>query len=307
MSLTKFLGLKDVKQKFLEFFPKPNFMIKKEIKATLLALNAAEAGTAFDYLLRFYIEHLNSEKVIPREWVAETTLKLLMKAEKEERLIVLNGSLEIAEEINDVPVSFIYKNRELKKNLCQTANTIISEAKHNYNSYLTSGSIEQELITSTLKLAQLDEIFRSHFISKDLGIVNDNAVKDLSNLITIVDPNLFRAKKYCFLNPTFGEGSRLVGGADADLIIDDILIDIKTVKNLEMKRETFNQLIGYYTLYKIGGIDHSPTQIEINRLGVYFSRFGYLLEYKIEDIIDGNIFPDFKEWFVKRALKYSKM
>jgi len=102
------------------------------------------------------------------------------------------------------------------------------------------------------------------------------------------------------LNPTF---KNIPLKADADLVVDDMLIDIKTTKNFQLKRNYFNQLIGYYTLYKIGGIDGMPLQNEIKKLGIYFSRQGYLHWYEVDDIIDGNRFPEFIKWFKKRAGK----
>jgi len=42
---------------------------------------------------------------------------------------------------------------------------------------------------------------------------------------------------------------------------------------------------------------------EIKKLGVYFSRYGYLHFYDIEDIIDEIKFPEFIEWFKERATK----
>jgi len=92
-----------------------------------------------------------------------------------------------------------------------------------------------------------------------------------------------------------------LGGADADLVIDDKLIDIKTTKKLQMNRNYFNQLIGYYTLYRIGGIAGMPPQNEIKKLVIYFSRYGYLHLYKVEDIINENRFTKFLEWFKERA------
>ena len=80
-----------------------------------------------------------------------------------------------------------------------------------------------------------------------------------------------------------------------------MLIDIKTTKIFQMKREYYDQLIGYYTLYRIDGIDGMPGDNEIKKLGVYFSRYGYLHSYNIEDIIDENKFPEFIEWFKDRA------
>lgn len=40
----------------------------------------------------------------------------------------------------------------------------------------------------------------------------------------------FIDSKGCILNPAFGEAAALVGGADADLMIDNTLIDLKTTK-----------------------------------------------------------------------------
>ena len=131
-------------------------------------------------------------------------------------------------------------------------------------------------------------------------------IKRLNNLITLVDPRLFKAKKICLLNPTFKKASELVKGADADLVIDDMLIDIKTTKYLQNKQDYFNQLIGYYTLYRIGGISGMPATNKIKRLGIYFSRHGYLQLYNIKDITiikDKDKFSEFVEWLKERAIQ----
>lgn len=95
--------------------------------------------------------------------------------------------------------------------------------------------------------------------------------------------NLFSPKKKIILNPTFGEGSTLVGGADADLIIDNTLIDIKTTKDLKISRPIFNQLIGYYLIYLIGGIDNHK-DVNIENLGIYFSRYNVLWTISTKEI-----------------------
>ena len=152
-------------------------------------------------------------------------------------------------------------------------------------------------------LSKLDVIFRAGYIVEDIEFINNKDVEDLRKFLSLVDSELFKTNKVCILNPTFGEGSKLVGGADADLVVDDMLIDVKTVKKLTFSRKYLDQLIGYYALYKIGGIDGMPIQNEINKLGVYFSRYGYLYWYDLDDIIDENRFPEFIKWFKKRAGK----
>ncbi|HEY9245715.1 MAG TPA: hypothetical protein VIO11_02605, partial [Candidatus Methanoperedens sp.] len=124
---------------------------------------------------------------------------------------------------------------------------------------------------------------------------------DLKKLISIVNPDSFKARDLCMLNPTFGEGSKLVGGADADLLIDDTLIDIKTTKSLELSRDTFNQLVGYYILFKVGGIDGAPFKLGIENLGIYYSRYGELYMFSIKMVMDEIKLSSFIEWFKKRA------
>jgi len=85
------------------------------------------------------------------------------------------------------------------------------------------------------------------------------------------------------------------------LVIDDAIIDIKTTKKLDLAKNYFDQLIGYYILYKIGGIDDMPSNCEIKRLGIYFSRYGYLHFIDVRDIIREDTFLNFVEWFKKRA------
>ena len=45
------------------------------------------------------------------------------------------------------------------------------------------------------------------------------------NLLPIIEPSTFKSTGVVILNPGFGLASALVGGADADLLIDDLLID----------------------------------------------------------------------------------
>jgi hypothetical protein len=105
------------------------------------------------------------------------------------------------------------------------------------------------------------------------------------------------------LNPTFGEASHLVGGADIDLVIDDVMFEIKTTQKLELTRDYFNQLMGYYILYRIGGIDGMHPQHKITRLGIYHSRYAYNYIVEVQTIISEDKFPNFVEWFRKRAIE----
>ena len=74
MSLTDFIKLPDVKAKFQAEFHKPNFDVQQELLATSPnGSNYRLVGTAFDYLLRFYIKYQNPHAK-ERRWVAEYAL-----------------------------------------------------------------------------------------------------------------------------------------------------------------------------------------------------------------------------------------
>ncbi len=286
-------------------------------------------GSAFDYLLRFYIKYLNT-KAITRPWTAESSVILLKIYYKNDKILftrkeykkpldIKNIGIKIQSKnvkpfmfvpryVSEIPSKLKEKNEINKKIALYFAEELLSQVKKEYSKFLKKGKIKNDLIKSTLFLAELEHIFRPGTIpiSKLIWKYIDNKnIDDLRNLISVVEPELFKADKICLLNPTFGKASKLVGGADADLVIDDMLIDIKTKKKLQMNRNYFNQLIGYYTLYRIGGIDGMPPQNEIKKLGIYFARYGYLHLYKVKDIIDENRFTKFMEWFKERAKQES--
>ena len=264
------------------------FLSKKDILGPPLTTNSSLVGIAFDYLLRFYLKYLNPQ-AITRRWVAETSLEELKK-------------------IVEMKKSNLTEDERLVLPLWEDWYTIgtveIKLAEERYTHFLETGRVTDDLIKSAIYLSKLEVIFRGGYIVDDIEFIDDEDIEDLRKLISLVDSDLFKTNKVCILNPTFGEGSKLVGGADADLVVDDMLIDIKTVKKLTFSRQYLDQLIGYYILYKIGGIDGMSNQNEIKKLGVYFSRYRYLYWYDINDIFDNNRIPGFVEWFKTRAIEY---
>ena len=77
------------------------------------------------------------------------------------------------------------------------------------------------------------------------------------------------------LNPNFGASSLLVGGADSDLISGNLLVDFKTTIKGEMGAGQLDQILGYLLLAR-KQIQSDPSFPPIERLGLYFSRHGYL-------------------------------
>ena len=154
---------------------------------------------------------------------------------------------------------------------------------------------------ASIGLAYLDNVFRVGVIDPNMfAPAPEELIKDLTNMVSLLGPEPFKAKKRCLLNPTFGPGFLLVGGADADLIIDDTLIDVKTSKHLVFDREMFNQIVGYYVLSCIGEVDGCP-QANVKQLAVYYARYGILHQIPIDACIDRTNLQQFIRWFRKRV------
>jgi hypothetical protein len=74
-------------------------------------------------------------------------------------------------------------------------------------------------------------------------------------------------------------GSSDVGGADADLILDGLLIDVKgTVAPSRLRKPEFYQLLGYALL------DYDD-EYGIDRLGFYLPRFGRLITWPVGEYL----------------------
>jgi hypothetical protein len=169
---------------------------------------------------------------------------------------------------------------------------ILAKAKKAHSAYLQNGKIDDRLLRQTICLTQLDVIYRRGLLFggddayfKTIGEVDSRDIQDLSRLISVVRPETFKSQNVCVLNPSFGRASEMAGGADCDLVIDNALIEIKTIKNFKIERSHFDQLIGYYILSKIGGIQGAPKGHSIDTLGIYFSRYGFLWTFKVADVI----------------------
>lgn len=273
MSLISFLKASDVRERFRAEFIMPPLGAGKELLAPPLSENYPLIGTAFDYLLRFYIERLNP-KSVTGEWVADQAALC---------------DIESAGCSVSLPA-------------------ILKKAQRAYKKYLRSGTMDDNLLRETICLAQLDVIYRRRLLHgadtsyfKTIGKIDPADIRDLQRLIALVQPEAFKAKTLSVLNPTFGRASKLVGGADCDLIIDDALIDIKTSKNFRAERNHFDQLMGYYVPSMIGGIAGAPKGHQIRRLGIYLSRYGHLWLFKVDDVIKDDQLPNFVSWFRARA------
>ncbi|MFA4861416.1 hypothetical protein [Methanoregula sp.] len=295
MSLTQFLQDPEVKDRFRSEFKKPAVTRKMLLQAPPQTNNYSLVGSAFDYLLRFYLEYHNQTTRKSNIWLADTALTLLE--------------------------SWIRRGQITKEQFI-SVQKIVENAKARHKTFLQNGDLTDELIGSAIQLARLEMVYRIGILSEYIESIRSEDVQDLKKMISLIPPEKFHANNICILNPTFGFASKVVGGADADLIIDDTLIEIKTTINPKFERDYFNQLIGYMVLKRICEMkilteapdaetkksdlpkeevyDFSSLPIhKITKVGVYFSRYGVLQTIDVGSMTNNGKFSgEFIDWFL---------
>lgn len=329
MSLTSFIKEKPVSNKLREYFPKPNPNLKAEIIAAPKTENYSLIGTAFDYLFRFWLRKEYSD-VNKRKWAAETALEYFIH--RSSFLYLIGSAVESPnrymidlKEGNVVYDSFVdvidflpSEEKKFREKVRSTPNLggppffedpyeeykflrkavkVLDKAKERLRNFIKTGRISNGLLKSSIDLARLDTIYRANRIPEKLGEYNKKDIIDLKNLYKAIPKKKFSGADEVNLNPTFGSASKLVGGADADLILDHKLLDIKTVKHLRLTQRYWHQIVGYAVLADITK-EELP---EVREVGIYFSRHGKLWTIDASRIYGISGYKDFKSWFIEQA------
>jgi len=209
-------------------------------------------GTAYDFWCRAFIQQVNGREI-------ETVLSKQ----------VLHGVFDAK--------ALAYITEEEKKELLVNVHAIWEMRAE----YIQRKNIDEDkLLKGCLILAYCEQTFRSNEKPEiDYLTIKRKDFDDLKNLATETKnmARIFQTKKSLYMNPTFGEYSRKVGGADADYIIGNMLVDIKTSAYRELKKEYIIQLLCYSFLARL------QNKRKIHQIGVFMPRFGRLSYIEIED------------------------
>lgn len=283
MSLTEFIGTQAVRDRISETFPNEGERPTSDLKASWQTEQYTLVGTAFDYLLRFWVRR-HAEEFEARPWVSQTALELTTQ--------------ESPDRVDDVQ-------------------TVLDRAEQHRDEFLDTGQLTRALVESTLDLARVDWIYRSGQFPENLGEYDQDTILDCLRLMEIVNEcPAFEEVSRATLNPIFGVGSWLVGGADADLIVDGCLLDVKATSSSTFKVDYWRQLVGYLTLADIhnrlqdgfydrfGDMGYDTTPLpNIEDFGIYYARHGEVVSLDASTVYDDPLYPEFREWFIETALE----
>lgn len=290
MSLKSFIQHPEVRERLKVLRPKLSRQIGAPIQAHPRTKHWTLVGTAFDYLLRFELQRRVPE-VVQRAWVAEKALTLVVSDD------LLEGRGKSLDES-------IAKTGQDREEIACGIERILGSAKRTLSRYLEmqqpARSDQIQLAEHAIGLAKLDLVCRAGLVDYIFDDPDPEDAEDLADLLAIVPYDQFVNGQQLYFNPTFGESSRLVGGADADLIIGDLLVDLKTTKKSGMDPGSLDQILGYFLLARNQrAID--PSFPEINHLGLYFCRQGKLWTLSASDWTTQPGFQETEKWFFSKA------
>ena len=304
MSLTSELKNSNslISQLFKKHLPNTRALLKagrdqmkdKEIIRAAENLPWMMIGTAFDYRLRFYfsgsgdfrklVAYLGFWGLCGESWSA------LHHNEQMSTWEVNEQQLEDIKEFSMNEESPLFDIR-LARDFVNSYDALMANLKPAGRKLQQPD--EDLLLRHCCVLAYLDGFYRpgsyptSPLLSPDPSIKSVNDLLSLPSADTIEDLRLLSwgffdefqsmLSKEVIANPTF-EGSRLVGGADADLIIEHCLLDIKTTINPFNGPGHLYQLLGYAVL-------DIHDKYNLTHVGFYFSRQKCLVKWSLREIL----------------------
>jgi hypothetical protein len=291
MSLTNFIQRPEVAAQLKPFRPPPPRKINAPLRVIPRTNHWSLVGTAFDYFLRFEIKrrspHARHETwIIEREGCTVETLNMFsfhLPMLKEQVAACGWTDLEFTSSCDRIE----REARDMCRTFVKTPSPTSSQLK--------------TLAGYAIRLARLEPIRRAGRIDETIFDDPDPAdVEDLLALLAVVPFEDLLHSTNLLLNPTFGDSSRRVGGADVDLISGDRLIDFKTTKKGEMEIKHLDQIFGWFLLARNQRrLDSSFP--EIRKLGLYFCRHGYLWLKEASEWTTKPGFAELEKWFHDHA------
>lgn len=133
-----------------------------------------------------------------------------------------------------------------------------------------------------LWLATLDPIHRARHYGDLSRPIEEGMVAELVGLYNLVPWDELIGFRQTVLNPSFGDGSLRVGGADADLVVDDVVVELKSGKRTGVQAKDIRQLVCYALLAQRFGVNGDPANTAIDHIAVYHARTGVLTVFRLD-------------------------
>lgn len=232
-------------------------------------------GTAFDYAFRMELQR-RAGLTRNRPWIAEHEIANLLSASR-------------------------LRSRRLSNRL-RRAQAAVDEARGFEKRYVRSRAPRRQtklkLAAHAFRLARLDAIYRAGRF--DTLFVRPRMAW-LDEIVTMLDgvPWWQIGTSRISLNPTFGPLGEAIG-ADADVIADGRLLELKVKQHPFIEKADIRQVIGYLLLARAAR-NSGKRSPRLYSIGIYFARHCHLWTASVAEIELLPAFAEVERWFIAQV------
>lgn len=246
-------------------------------------------GIAFDYAMRFELKH----RVLfahEHTWIAGDALRALQFLEKKFHSSLSANTLRAIRRLRSVTPTWIQEAQSFGRNYCLIHNPKLEHLK--------------TLARHSIRLGYLDRlVYESRTLNPNSGSADallldpfetgesHGMEEEIIAMVELIPHDTFEHRSPLLLNVHFGEVSRLVGGARADLIAGNTLFDIKAAKHAVVTQDMMRQVLAYWMVArkaKDQGMNHLP---DVDTLGIYLARHGRIWTLKATPMLAHPNYP----------------
>jgi len=257
-------------------------------------------GTTFDYVARAILyKKLGRENVTPEKiLIAEKGLAAFAHSVRSGIFVPLTKNPVVNEERANGQIISSKNFKEIRRYLKKEYDLAVKTRER----FIDGKEAIENLIEKSIFLARLDEPYRNPsyhiadeyfkatnqktYFSQLITLKNDQIKDNITQMAAIFQENINPIRwKSVILNPEFGKYSNMVSGADADIIVDDMLVDIKTKDKFTYKGDYFAQLLGCAAFAIALGQN-------VKKVAIYYARYGQFVSFDLNDPVLGRNFLD---------------
>jgi len=184
------------------------------------------------------------------------------------------------------------------------------------NQYIETGMNTDGVVRAALINAgwKPDESVQSWI---DRAAFADDILDEMGGLFELLREASWTQGETMIEKPQFGNHRYVLPG-EGDFIVDDLLVDIKTTERRAFTNAFWRQLLMYYVLADVQRVMYnerdgderrmpSVEYPEINRVGIYFARYGELQTVEMDSVIDDqDRYEEFRAWIVDRGIEENR-